>query len=38
MEAVDVSETVNLCQAVWHHIPADKSVLLTVSSYNTSVL
>jgi len=38
MEEVDVSETANLYQAVWHHVPADKSVLLTVSAYNTNAL
>jgi len=38
MEAVDVSESADLYKAVWHHVPADKSVPLTVSSYNTSVL
>jgi hypothetical protein len=38
MEAVDFSEMENLYLTVWHHVPADKSVPLTVSSYNTVVL
>jgi hypothetical protein len=38
VEAVDVSEMADLYKAVWHHVPADKSVPLTVSSNNASVL
>lgn len=33
MEAIDVSEMADLYEAVWHHVPADRSVPLTVSSH-----